>query len=142
MKNIIHLIFIALLTLTSCSSEIDLDKKKKIVLEFEQLPTDLKELYRTKHKTINDTTEYYIFSLDKDYTLTHYWTGMNKQLLRKGFNHHFVINDKEFKLGANQGDPFILRNKKLYYTTELNLADYNYEKAKYIEIDLTEYLTE
>ena len=67
---------------------------------------------------------------------------MNKQLLRKGFNHHFVINDKEFKLGANQGDPFILRNKKLYYTTELNLADYNYEKAKYIEIDLTEYLTE
>ena len=72
MKNIIHLIFIALLTLTSCSSEIDLDKKKKIVLEFEQLPTDLKELYRTKHKTINDTTEYYIFSLDKNYTLTHY----------------------------------------------------------------------
>ena len=52
------------------------------------------------------------------------------------------INNKEFKLGANQGDPFVLLNKKLYYTTELNLADYNFERAIYIEVDLTEYLTE
>ena len=133
MKNVI-LILITLLTLTSCSSKIDLDEKKKTQLTFEQLPDDLKEIYKTKHKIANDTTDYYIYSLDKGFTLTHYWTGMDNQLLTKGFNHHFVINDKEFKLGANQGDPFVLRNKKLYYTTELNLADYNFEKAKYMEL--------
>ena len=141
MNNVI-LILITLLTLTSCTSEIDLDKIKRTEFTFDQLPTDLKEIYSTEHKTANDTTDYYVFSLDENYPLTHYWTGMNKQLLTKGFNHHFIINTKKFKLGANQGDPFVLRNKKLYFSTELNLADYNFKNAKYIEIDLTEYLTE
>ena len=141
MKNAI-LILISILTLSSCSGETDLDKKKKTELTFDQLPAELKEIYGTNFRVANDTTDYYVYSLDKNYELTHYWTGMNKQLLTKGFNHHFVINGKEFKLGANQGDPFVLRNKKLYYSTELNLAEYNFEKAKFIEIDLTEYLNE
>ena len=141
MKNAI-LILISILTLSSCGGEIDLDSKKKTELTFDQLPAELKEIYGTKFRVANNTTDYYVYSLDKNYELTHYWTGMNKQLLTKGFNHHFVINGKEFKLGANQGDPFVLRNKKLYYSTELNLAEYNFEKAKFIEIDLTEYLNE
>ena len=141
MKNAI-LILISILTLSSCGGEIDLDSKKKTELTFDQLPAELKEIYGTNFRVANDTTDYYVYSLDKNYELTHYWTGMNKQLLTKGFNHHFVINGKEFKLGANQGDPFVLRNKKLYYSTELNLAEYNFEKAKFIEIDLTEYLNE
>ena len=141
MKNVI-LILISILTLTSCGREINLDKKKKNELTFDQLPVKLKEIYGTKFRIENDSIDYYVYSLDKNYELTHYWTGMNKQLLTKGFNHHFVINEKEFKLGANQGDPFVLLNKKIYYTTELNLANYNFKKAKFIEIDLTEYLTE
>ena len=141
MKNAI-LILISILTLSSCGGEIDLDKKKKTELTFDKLPTELKEIYGTDFRVANDTTDYYVYSLDKNYELTHYWTGMNKQLLTKGFNHHFVINGKEFKLGANQGDPFVLWNKKLYYSTELNLAEYNFKKAKFIEIDLTEYLNE
>ncbi len=141
MKNAI-LILISILTLSSCGGEIDLDSKKKTELTFDQLPAELKEIYGTNFRVANDTTDYYVYSLNKNYELTHYWTGMNKQLLTKGFNHHFVINGKEFKLGANQGDPFVLRNKKLYYSTELNLAEYNFEKAKFIEIDLTEYLNE
>jgi hypothetical protein len=141
MKNAI-LILISILTLSSCGGEIDLDKKKKTELTFDQLPAELKEIYGTNFRVANDTTDYFVYSLDKNYELTHYWTGMNKQLLTKGFNHHFVIKGKEFKLGANQGDPFVLRNKKLYYSTELNLAEYNFEKAKFIEIDLTEYLNE
>jgi hypothetical protein len=141
MKNAI-LILISILTLTSCGGEIDLDEKEKIELTFDQLPDDLKKIYGTNFQVANDTTDYYVYSLDKNFELTHYWTGMHKQLLTKGFNHHFVINGKEFKLGANQGDPFVLRNKKLYYSTELNLADYNFEKAKFVEINLAEYLTE
>ncbi len=141
MKNAI-IFFISIIVLTSCSSEIDLDKKDKTELGLEQLPNDLKKIYSTTFQKANDTTTYNIFSLDKNYELTHYWTGMHKQLLTKGFNHHFVINGKEFKLGTNKGDPFILQNKKLYNTTELNLTEYNFEKAKYMEIDLTEYLTE
>lgn len=128
--------------MTSCSREIKLDEKRKTELTFEQLPSDLKEIYGSKFKNTNDTIDYYVYSLDKNYELTHYWTGMNKQLLIKGFNHHFEINGNEFKIGANKGDPFVLRNKKLYYTTELNLTDSNFEKAKYIEIDLSEYLTD
>ena len=139
MKNVL-LFFIFILILTSCSGEIDLGKKEKIELTFEQLPPDLKEIYGTKFHTTKDTFYYYVYSLDRDYKLTHYWTGMNNQLLTKGFNHHFVINDKEFKLRANKGDPFVLRNKKLYYTTELNLDEHNFEKSNFIEIDLREYL--
>ncbi|WP_439483385.1 hypothetical protein [Cyclobacterium plantarum] len=140
MKNAI-LMLISILTIASCGGEINLDEKKKTQLTFKQLPSQLKEIYGTKFRTINDSIDYYVYSLDKNVELSHYWTGMNKQLLIKGFNHHFVINGKEFKLGANQGDPFILWNKKLYYTTELNLDKHNFDKARYIEIDLTEYIT-
>ncbi|MCP4053495.1 MAG: hypothetical protein GY739_10580, partial [Mesoflavibacter sp.] len=89
MKNAI-LILISILTLSSCGGEIDLDSKKKTELTFDQLPAELKEIYGTNFRVANDTTDYYVYSLDKNYELTHYWTGMNKQLLTKGFNHHFV----------------------------------------------------
>ena len=141
MKNLIILL-ISILTLNSCGKEIDLDKMKKKELNFEELNFKLKDIYSSNFNSPNDSIDYYIFSLDKNYELTHYWTGMNKQLLTKGFNHHFVINGKEFKLGANQGDPFVLLNKRIYYTTELNLSKNNFEKAKFTEIDLKEYLTE
>ncbi|MAW95009.1 MULTISPECIES: hypothetical protein [unclassified Leeuwenhoekiella] len=136
------LIFTSILTLISCSDEIDLDKEIKTEFTFDQLPEELKEIYGSNFPIRNDSIDYYVFSLDKDYNLNHYWTGMNKQLLTKGFNHHFVINGKEFKLGANQGDPFVLWDKKLYYSTELNLAQNNFTQAKFIEIDLTEHLNE
>ena len=141
MKNRM-LILISLLTLFSCGGEIDLDKKKKTELTFDKLPAELKVIYGSNFRVTNDTTDYHVYSLDKNYELTHYWTGMNKQLLTKGFNHHFEINGIEFKLAANQGDPFVLLNKKLYYSTELNLAEYNFEKVTFIEIDLTEYLND
>jgi len=136
------LIFTSILTLISCSEEINLDKVNKTELTFDQLPEELKEIYGTTFRVANDSIDYYVISLDKNYDLTHYWTGMNKQLLTQGFNHHFIINGKEFKLAANQGDPFVLWDKKLYYSTELNLAQNNFEQAKFIEIDLTENLNE
>ncbi|MBU2941032.1 hypothetical protein KO494_15885 [Lacinutrix sp. C3R15] len=139
MKNAI-LILITILTLTSCGGEIDLDWKSKRKLTYEQLPSDLQAVFQKKIYAIKnrDTTDFFVFSLDSGYTLTHYWTGMGKNLLSEGFNHHFVINDKKFEMDANQGDPFVLREGKFYYTTELNLAEYNYKKAEFIEIDLTE----
>ena len=94
MKNRM-LILISLLTLFSCGGEIDLDKKKKTELTFDKLPAELKVIYGSNFRVTNDTTDYHVYSLDKNYELTHYWTGMNKQLLTKGFNHHFEINGIE-----------------------------------------------
>ena len=139
MKNAI-LILISVLILTSCGSETDLDLKLKRKLTYEQLPSDLQTVFQKKIYAIKnrDTTDFFVFSLDSGYTITHYWTGMGKNLLSEGFNHHFVINGKKFELDANQGDPFVLRDGKFYYTTELNLSEYNYEKAEFIEINLKE----
>ncbi len=140
MKNTI-LILISIFALISCSREINLDNKSKTLLTFNELPNDLKKIYGTNFRVANDTTDYYALSLDKNYNLIHYWTGMHKQLLTKGFNHYFIINGKKFKLSANQGDPFVLLNKKLYYSTELNLTQYNYKQTTFIEINLAEYLS-
>ena len=140
----ITIILTFLILMTSCDQEIDLDWKSKRKLNYNELPSDLKTVFQKKVFAIKnkDTTDFFVFSLDAGFEMTHYWTGMGKNLLSEGFNHHFVINNKEFEMDANQGDPFVLRNKKFYYTTELNLAEYNYKEAEYIEIDLTEYLTE
>lgn len=138
----ITLLFISVLALKACRGEVNLDNVNKTELNFDQLAPQLRKIYGTYFSSENDSIDYYVLSLDNNYELSHYWTGMNKQLLTKGFNHHFVINTKEFKLSANQGDPFVLFNKKLYFSTELNLAEYNFKEAKFIEIDLSKYLTE
>lgn len=130
------------LTLASCGDEINLDKNAKIEIRYEDLSMELKEIYSTHFPSEIDSTGYFVFSLDPGYELDHYWTGIHKNLILRGFNHHFIINDKEFKLGANLGDPFVLLNKKLYYTTELNLDETNYKEALFISIDLTDYLSD
>ncbi|MBC30128.1 MAG: hypothetical protein CMH48_04705 [Muricauda sp.] len=109
-------------------------------LTFDELPKELKEVYQESALTKKDSFFYEIKSLDLENNISHYWSGMNKGLLTKGHNHHFLINGQEFKLRANQGDPFVLRNNKLYYTEKLNLSAKNFEKATYVEIDLAEYL--
>ena len=76
-KNI--LVVISILVLTACSGEIDLDKKEKKELTFNQLSSELKEIYRTQFSTKSDSIDYYVYSLDKNFELTHYWTGINKQ---------------------------------------------------------------
>lgn len=127
--------------LNSCAfGEKSLDNMNSLKLTFNELPTQLKDIYKEKALIEMDTFYYEVKSLDKEFDIEHYWTGMSDRLLTKGHNHHFVINGMEFKLRANQGDPFILRNKKLYYTEELNLREQNFEKAVYIEIDLAKCL--
>ena len=141
MRKPILLLFLAFINF-SCSSEIDLDDLENKKLSFAELPTELKTIYSNEFEEANDTISYRVLSLDKNYDMEHYHIGLHNQLLTKGFNHHFIINNKDFKLSANQGDPFVLYDKKLYYTLELNLAAYNYEKADYIEIDLSNYLND
>jgi hypothetical protein len=58
-------------------------------------------------------------------------------LLKEGFKHHLLINDKHFTLQANQGDPFVLNERKFYYCQDLNLRFEKVESSKYIEIDIT-----
>jgi hypothetical protein len=81
-------------------------------------------------------------STDKRFEFIHEWEGVTGGLSWFYANHlhHFYVNGQHFSMGANQGDPFILHDKKLYYTTELNLGDYNYKNARYIVVDLKEHL--
>lgn len=118
--------------------ETSLDKQNKKELKFDELSPPLQEIYSSSTK--NHTTDYLVYSLDENFKFSHYWTGAGNKLLTKGFNHHFEINGKKFKLSANQGDPFVLDNMKLYYTTELNPYLSNVQEATFIEIDLKKYL--
>jgi len=68
-KNI--LVVISILVLTACSGEIDLDKEEKKELTFNQLSSELKEIYRTQFSTKSDSINYYVYSLDKNFELTH-----------------------------------------------------------------------
>ena len=124
----------------SCQSEIDLDKLEKHELSFHELPDELKPIYSSQKIVANDTFDYEVISLDSNIVVTHKWSGLNKQILTEGHNHHFTIDNHQFRLRANQGDPFVLLNGRLYYTSELNLDQHNYPEAKYFEIDLNEYL--
>ena len=69
--------------------------------------------------------------------------SMNKNIftfLKKGYHHIIKINNIEFKIDANKVSPFVLLNKKLYYSNELNLNDNNLENSTFTEIDLKNYL--
>jgi len=123
-KNFIHITLIStlLFTFISCNKEINLNDEKKKIFSYDLLPKKIKHIYKNYHSADYDSIDYFVFSLDKNYNLSHYWTGMENQLLTKGFYHHFIINNKEFKLSANKGDPFVIYEKKLYYTAELNLS--------------------
>ena len=125
----------------SCAlGEKSLDSMDYAKLSFNELPEDLKKIYRENALIEKDSFYYEVISMDTKNDISHEWTGIHKGLLTKGHNHHFIINGLEFKLRANQGDPFVLRNNKLYYTEELNLSAQNFEKATYVEIDLADYL--
>jgi hypothetical protein len=136
------LLFTTLLILIiSCTSSID--KMDKQILSFDSLPSKVRDIYSKKVFSNNTDFKYAVISTDTTINFIHEHTGMDDgifTLITRGVNHHFYINGQHFKLKANQGDPFILHNHHLYYSLELNLADYNYKTAKYISVDLADNL--
>lgn len=135
------LILSTTLILTGCGPT-DINTLEKQSLTFDALPDTVKAIYQKKaqkDRKYNAVFEYSVVSTDSSIDFKHEHTGAGDgivTLLTRGFNHHFYINGQHFKLGANQGNPFILHGKHLYYTLELNLADYNYRSAEYISVDL------
>ena len=136
-------ILILPILLFSCGigrTELDTLNKKK--LNFEELPSHVQAIYTTEIEKEKSGFQYEVIS-DDDFSFKHKHTGMDDGLIvlmTQGFNHHFYINDKHFTLQANQGAPFVLHDKKLYYTTELNISKQNYRGAEYIEIDITDFI--
>jgi hypothetical protein len=130
------------LILTACGPT-SIDEIKKDKLTFDSLPDTVQNIYETEAKKKKTDFEYVVISTDRSISFEHEHTGMDDgiwTLTTRGFNHHFYIDGKHFKLQANQGNPFILHHKHLYYTLELNLADYNYKEAEYMSVDLQEYM--
>lgn len=130
--------------LCSCSiGKTELDEFHKRRLQFEELPVEVKEVYSAEIKKESEEFDYTVVTTSDRHTFSHKHTGMDDGLwvlTTQGFNHHFYIDDKHFTLQANKGAPFVLHDQKLYYTNELNLAEYNYEKAEYLEVDLSKYI--
>lgn len=142
MYRIVVLFTVLSFIISSCGPT-SLDDVQKRRVSFDSLPDTVKVIYQDQLNQTNSFSDYCVISTDKSIDFRHEHTGMDNGVftaLFRGFNHHFYVNGKHFKLQANKGDPFILYDKKLYYTLELNLADYNYKTATYIEVDLKEYL--
>ena len=140
LKKIFIVIPIILLLIFLFLRGYEINLEQKLVYEkYENLPTKVQLKYAEVLKN-QDTTK--IFSLDKNYTAKHYWTGMHKQLLIKGFKEHIIINEKhKFRLDANKGEPFILHEKKLYLPVDLNFNALSYpSQTRYYKINLSKYL--
>ena len=118
----------------------EINLEKQLVYEkYENLPLKVQLKYA---EVLNNKDTTKIFSLDKNYTVKYYWTGMHKKLLLKGFREHVIINDKhKFKLDANKGEPYILHEKTLYLPVDLNFSALsNANQTRYYKINLSKYL--
>jgi hypothetical protein len=131
-----------IVTLAACGSK-NIDKFEKNMLSFDSLPDTVQSVYEQEAHNKEVGYRYVVISTDNSITFEHEHTGLDDgiwTLISRGFKHHFYINGKHFELQANQGDPFILHDKHLYYTLELNLAGFNYKEADYMSVDLNKYI--
>lgn len=139
------IIFISLFFIFSCSSDIiDLDNNEKNILNYSQLPEEAKKLYSFKaingdyHNVYKDC-----FSNNEKFEIHEYTITSNDKLitfLSEGFHHIITINDKKFKIDIRKGRPFVLIDKNLFYSKELNLDEKNLKSSKFVRIDLSDYL--
>lgn len=130
-----------MLLLTSCVTNIENMPQKQ--LSYAELPDTVRKIYQYDALDTVVDFEYKVVTTDTAINFKHEHTGMDDgilTLITRGFNHHFYIGDRHFKLEANKGSPFILHDKHLYYSTELNLSDDNYKQANYVEVELVKYL--
>lgn len=133
--------------LNGCNSKypnvVEIDNFDNENLEFNQLPKNVQEVYEhfAKVELLNDTLINKISSLKIEL----YKPTLHKDqfgLLREGFNHIFVIENKyALKLKANKGDPFVFENNSLFYTEELNQDTSNYDRSIYVKIDLSDVMS-
>ncbi len=118
----------------------DLEELPNRELNFTELPVEVQKRYIV---SVQKSTYGEFISIDSDLETKTYNTTMDDgffTLLKEGFKHHFIINKKHFVLQANQGDPFIVFNRKFYYSKDLNLYPQTVEDAKFVEIDLEDEL--
>ncbi|MCU0440844.1 MAG: hypothetical protein MUE96_00455 [Bacteroidia bacterium] len=142
MSRLTIFILCTTILISACGTK-DIDNIERQHLPFDSLPEKVKTIYQNHLQKVDTIFEYHVITTDNSVDFKHEHTGMDNGILNlvtRGFNHHFYINGQHFKLQANKGDPFILHEKHLYYTLELNLADYNYKSAQYVSVNLEDYL--
>jgi hypothetical protein len=142
--NMKNLLLILSLFIISCKSDgrIDLDDLRKSNYKFSELPHEVKEHIESDIIEIAKVEYDYHMSTNNKLTFEYDRTGGGKTWMEDINNnyHIFRINGQEYKLKGNLGDPFIIHDSALYYTTELNLFQERYMDAHYIGIDLSEHL--
>jgi hypothetical protein len=135
-----YLIIIIGLLIISCKGDvrINLDALKKKRYTFSELPNQVKEIIENEIDEMDKAEYDYFTSIDSNLDLKYERSGGGKNWIEDINNnyHYFIINGKEMKLRGNQGDPFILHDSILYYTTELNFFKERYKETSYIGIDL------
>ncbi|MBR9915733.1 MAG: hypothetical protein GYB32_13060 [Algicola sp.] len=143
-KLITTLVLLLCVFINSCKEDdsIKLDDLPHVELTFSELSEEVKNTFENVSFIVNRNDT--LINLNKKNTKVSLkntsLVDSHFELIKEGFNHIFIIDSVKLKLKANKGDPFILYDKNLYYTEELNLREYNYKKSKYYKIDLSDVL--
>ena len=141
-----------LLLLLGCSSDLSLEPQDNPQLSFSSLPYQVQQVYERYQEeatraseghpsTVWDASWQHV-TTDPSIDFRSEKTTMEDgflTLLFRGFSHHFYIQGKYFRLNANQGEPFVLHEGRLYYSLELNLHEAQWHKAQdasFVEVDL------
>lgn len=133
------LTFIVCSVLFIGNDSIQLEKLKQKEIEYSQLPIVVQNIYEYEVLNIKEYRELAVSTDTKEKVDFKKYTMENIfELTKHGFTYEFKFKDKIFTLKANKGDPFVFHENKFYYTNELNLDSKNYNKVKYIEVDLVE----
>lgn len=133
------------LIILNCSSEkhLDLDALNKKEYSFKSLPDELRNFVEANIEEIEKESDFYA-ALDSNLNMNYKRSGSGRNWLDEIKNnfHYFKINGSDMKLRGNQGEPFIIFDSILYYTTELNSFKDKFREAKYVGIDLRKSLKE
>ena len=129
---------IFLIMIYSCKKDyVQIDNLPRKELSFDELPSEVMQVYIEVARIVNRNDT--VINLNKKGQVNMKNTSLvdsHLELIQEGFNHIFIMDSIKLKLKANKGDPFVFYDKSLFYTEELNLTEYNYNKSMYYEIDL------
>jgi len=138
------IIFTMCVLFYSCStSKFNLEKLNSKKVEYEKLPEQIKGVYSDYAIKTPMNFEVVTKSFDEGYELNYKYSGEEKPYVSEVANNEEIIkiNNIEFTMtNGYAGYPFVLLDKTLYMSYELNLHKANYDKVKYIVIDLSKEL--
>ncbi len=141
-KKILLGIVIALFLLVLCvfvnrSIGISIDNIKHQKITYKELPVDVQNIYAQSAKEKENKLTCICLDCHDSVLMQQYTLDKSMfALLANGFIYRFTINKKHYKLKANTGEPFVIKENKFYYPTEFNVDDKNFYSIKYYVVKL------